>query len=417
MGVTEGGPAAQSFSDELAVGARAGPWLIEHELGRGGMGIVYAVVHEGSGKRAALKVLHRSVVGRAAFKPERVLLEARAVNAIGHPNVVDIFETGVLDDGRPYIVMERLLGESLTERAARGIAPGIAIAVLLRVCEALRAAHAAGVVHRDLKPDNIFLVTHPEHPRLRRVKLLDWGIARMLHHDPQATLDGQLVGTPQYLAPEQARGERVSAATDVYSLGVVAYELFLGRLPFEALTATEMMAQHMLAPPLHPRARWVAIPRALEELLLAMLAKDPRQRPPIAAVARHLVEARAELTRQDRAFEVVAFPDPEPARPTAEMPAITSRRWPVTLGVLVLLASGGLFMIAQRGDRRAGAYVRAGDAYVRTAEPAPTRPAIVIPEPRPPAAEVNPTRAACGGPRTRARHPAPACARPVRGPQ
>jgi serine/threonine-protein kinase len=209
--------------DALLPGAKAGPWIVERELGRGGMGAVYAVVHEEIGKRAALKILH----GRLAipgFNADRMLTEAKLVNQVGHPNIVDIFETGHLPDRRPYIVMERLEGQPLSFRADEGkIQADQVIAILLQVCDALIAAHAAGIVHRDLKLDNIFLVDNPDDPGTPKVKLLDWGIAKDINHDVKHTVEGQLVGTPQYLSPEQARGAAVTPQTDVYSLGVMAY--------------------------------------------------------------------------------------------------------------------------------------------------------------------------------------------------
>ena len=222
-----GGVEVSSLPDVLPRGAIAGPWRVEDELGRGGMGSVYAVVHEEIGKRAALKVMHRHLV--TVNSAERILLEARVVNQVRHPNIVDIFETGTLTDGRPFIVMERLDGISLAQRAANSkLLPDQVIAILLHVCDALIAAHAKGVVHRDLKLDNVFLIDNAELPDQPGVKLLDWGIAKVLSQDDvRHTIDGQLIGTPQYLSPEQARGGAVSAQTDVYSLGVMAYKLFL----------------------------------------------------------------------------------------------------------------------------------------------------------------------------------------------
>src|SRR5262245_16042495 len=253
-------PGPAEVSDVLAPGAKAGPWLVERELGRGGMGAVYAVVHDEIGKRAALKVVHSRLLA-PGFNPDRMLLEAKVVNQVAHPNIVDIFETGKLEDGRPYIVMERLAGQPLAYRADDGkILPDQVIAILLQVCDALIAAHAGGIVHRDLKLDNVFLVDNPDDPSTPRVKVLDWGIAKVINHDVKHTIEGQLVGTPQYLAPEQARGGKVSPQTDVYSLGVMAYELFLEQLPFEAETSAEIMAMHLRATPPPASDLWPDIP-------------------------------------------------------------------------------------------------------------------------------------------------------------
>jgi serine/threonine protein kinase len=135
--------------DGLLFGSKAGPWMVERELGRGGMGAVYAVVHTEIGKRAALKVVHARLLG-PGFNCDRMLLEAKVVNQVGHPNIVDIFETGKLPDGRPYIVMERLEGQPLSYRADEGkILPDLVISILLQVCDALIASHAAGVIHRE----------------------------------------------------------------------------------------------------------------------------------------------------------------------------------------------------------------------------------------------------------------------------
>lgn len=378
---TAGGLAgAMESSDVLLPGAKAGPWLVERELGRGGMGAVYAVVHEGIGKRAALKVVHQRLLV-PGFNSDRMLLEARVVNQVGHPNIVDIFETGVLSDGRPYIVMERLEGQSLSQRADDGkLLPDVVIAILLQICDALVAAHAAGVVHRDLKLDNVFLADNPEDPTAAKVKLLDWGIAKVINHDVKHTIDGQLVGTPQYLSPEQARGQVVTPQTDVYSLGVMAYELFLEQLPFEAETAAEVMAMHLRAVPPPPSELWPDIPAPLEDLLLAMLAKQAEARPTMAEVALRLEAVRDELVRRRQATG--ALPRAITARPVIEAPHRISahrissstglaatdlaasqpvvwqsgtRRWQYAVGVFALAASAMLFWISRVGDRAAAA--------------------------------------------------------------
>jgi eukaryotic-like serine/threonine-protein kinase len=364
-------PPAPEGDGVLRPGTKAGPWLVERELGRGGMGAVYAVVHEEIGKRAALKVVHRRLM--PGFNSERMLLEAKVVNQVGHPNIVDIFETGRLEDGRPYIVMERLGGESLAVRADEGkLLPDAVIAIVLQVCDALIAAHAAGIVHRDLKLDNVFLIDNLDDPSLPRIKLLDWGIAKVIHHEVKHTIEGQLMGTPQYLSPEQARGQAVSPQTDVYSLGVMAYELFLEQLPFEAETAAEVMAMHLRAAPPRPRELWPDIPAELEDLLLAMLAKQPDQRPTMVEVARRLEAVRGELQRRCRARSgprpPAAAPDVPraPSRPGRVMSSglaptepfawrSEARRWQYAIGGLALALSGLMFWISRPGDRTANA--------------------------------------------------------------
>jgi serine/threonine-protein kinase len=354
-------PPAES-PDELLPGSMAGPWRVERELGRGGMGSVYAVHHEEIGKRAALKIMHSRLVTKQSA--ERMLVEARVVNQVGHPNIVDIFETGTLPDGRPYIVMERLEGVPLAVRAGESkILPDQVISILLQVCDALIAAHAAGVVHRDLKLDNVFLIDNPDDPSHPRVKLLDWGIAKVITTDVKHTVEGQLVGTPQYLAPEQARGAAVSAQTDVYSLGVMAYELFLEQLPFEAETSAEIMAMHLRALPPPPGELWPDIPPSLEHLLLAMLAKCPDARPSMLTVAHTLEIVRDELEARREHLGATAEPEPPvrisrrisaPALAPTE-PAMYERRrpWQFVVGALAIAASATMFVITRDSDSAA----------------------------------------------------------------
>jgi len=376
---------APESPDVLVPGAKAGPWIVERELGRGGMGAVYAVVHEDIGKRAALKVVHKRLLG-PSFNSDRMLLEAKVVNQVGHPNIVDIFETGKLSDGRPYIVMERLEGQPLSTRADNGkLLPDLVVGILLQICDALIAAHAAGVVHRDLKLDNVFLVDNPEDPDMPKVKLLDWGIAKLIHTDVKHTVEGQLVGTPQYLSPEQARGQVVTPQSDVYSLGVMAYELFLEQLPFEAETAAEVMAMHLRVPPPPPSELWPDVPPRLQDLLLAMLAKHASARPTSLEVARRLQAVREDFQRR-------RFGRATPRHRTTATPMDTSRRnrvvssmaiartesaawqsgtkrWQYAVGVLALAASGLLFSISRIGDHTAIAATADTGADVREHRP------------------------------------------------
>jgi tRNA A-37 threonylcarbamoyl transferase component Bud32 len=302
---------------ELPPGTLLGDWRVEAKIGEGGMGTVYAASHDLIGKRAALKVIraeHCTDRGAAA----RLLQEARVVNQISHKNIVDIFYAGELPDGRPFLVMELLSGKTLADRLSEGRLPAIeAIDVLLQVCNALGAAHSHGVIHRDLKPDNIVLAdTHGGTV----VKLLDWGIAKLTAPEAaSATGVGTLIGTPRYIAPEQARGKRVGEKTDIYSLGAIAYELFLESPPFTADNVADLLAAHLREPVVPPREVWPDIPEELDRLLLAMLAKDPAERPPLDDVVATLSRVRADLRRRSGHADVVE-PTAAPAPMTINVP-------------------------------------------------------------------------------------------------
>src|SRR5262245_37814049 len=221
------------IDDDLPPGASAGDYVIESRVASGGCGTVYVATHALLGRRAAVKVLH----GRLAASPqmvERFVREARAANIIRHPGIVDIFEFGALSDGRPYFVMELLEGTDLdTLLRMRGrLAFDEVLEILEPVVEALEAAHAAGIVHRDLKASNIMLLNSGGP---RAVKLLDFGVAKLLVPEPGAealTSMGQRLGTPVAMAPEQIRCGPVDARTDVYALGVLIFQMLTGRYPF-----------------------------------------------------------------------------------------------------------------------------------------------------------------------------------------
>jgi serine/threonine-protein kinase len=282
---------------DLAPGTRLGDWVVQSKIGEGGMGTVYAALHAEIGKHAAIKVI-RAALCATEFGGERFVQEARVVNQIGHPNIVDIFHIGRLADGRPYLVMELLRGSTLAERLDAGrvlVADGLDL--LLQICSALTAAHDAGVIHRDLKPDNIFIADTHHGPQ---VKLVDWGIAKLSAPGLSAgtvTRSGVLIGTPQYISPEQARGKPVDAGTDIYSLGAIAYELLLEAPPFTADNVADLITMHLREPVPPPSDVWPDIPPALEALLIQMLAKEPADRPTLARVVDTLTAVRAELER------------------------------------------------------------------------------------------------------------------------
>jgi tRNA A-37 threonylcarbamoyl transferase component Bud32 len=266
----------------LPAGALVGGYELTGLLGAGGMGQVYAAVHPVIGKRVAIKVL-LPAMSRDPEVVQRFVTEARAVNRIGHPNIVDIFAFGELEDGRHFMAMDLLVGESLRQRLARGPLPvGEVLAILDAVSSALIAAHAHGIVHRDLKPDNVFLAEVAGGGT--QVKLLDFGIAKLLGGQGMTTQIGALLGTPAYMSPEQARAEPIDARSDIYALGIVAWELLVGDLPFDATSYVEVLEAHVEQMPPPPSSRAPGIPPEVDALIGAMLAKQADQRPALADV-------------------------------------------------------------------------------------------------------------------------------------
>ncbi|ATB45884.1 serine/threonine-protein kinase [Corallococcus macrosporus] len=268
------------------VGTRCGSFRLTRRLGRGGMGSVYLGEHVSIGSRVAVKVLHAHLT----MYPElvqRFHAEARAVNLIGHENIVSIFDMDAAPP-RPYLIMELLDGSPLSAWVGTPLAAGAVVSVLSQVCDALQAAHARGIVHRDLKPDNIFLVRRKRSAPF--VKVLDFGIAKLADaHMPQ-THAGIIVGTPEYMAPEQSLGRGVDGRADLYALGVIAYQLLTGRLPFNDEGLTAQLVAHQLRPPPPPSSVYPAVSAALEHVILRALAKKPEDRYPSIAAFRDALQ-------------------------------------------------------------------------------------------------------------------------------
>ena len=306
-----------------------GDWRIGFELGRGGMGAVYAASHREFGKRAALKISHTSIDG-GSLGAKVFHREARVVQLIDHPAMPDIFATGT-HEGRPYLVMERLRGDTLTQLCDRGaIDREKAFELLLELCDVLAAAHDAKVVHRDLKLDNIFVL---ETPLGSRIKLLDWGFAYLIGEDDP--LRGMIAGTLSYVAPEQVLGAEITPACDIYSLGVVAYRLLLGQSPFAATSDVELVCRHLKAPPPHPAMLWPDIPKPLSDALIGMLAKEPLCRPTLAEVRAAFVAAKTPPRR--RRFTRTRGIEPL-ARPVAAKPTWARRVLGAVTGIVVAVA-------------------------------------------------------------------------------
>jgi eukaryotic-like serine/threonine-protein kinase len=241
------------------------------------MGVVYKGVNPELGGKVAIKVI--SDEGwRDKAAVERFFVEARAVSLIRHENIVKVLDLGWLSDGRPRIMMEYVDGVALSAvlRRRGGIGPRAMIGLGLEILDALAAAHAQGIIHRDLKPDNV-IVTPAGH-----VKLVDFGIAKLRREGEQTrglTADGTVLGTPLYMSPEQALGQRVDLRSDLYSFGVILYQGLTGRVPFAANNVFEILKQHVDARPAPPRAWRPELPEPLEHVVLRTLAKNPVERP------------------------------------------------------------------------------------------------------------------------------------------
>jgi eukaryotic-like serine/threonine-protein kinase len=278
--------AASALGAELEPGTNVGGYLIDAKIGEGGMGQVYGAHHPRIGKRVAIKVLSRAYCGDPAVV-ERFEQEARFVNEIKHPNIVDVFQFGELADKRSFFVMEWLEGEPLSALIERGpVSAQETMEILDVVCDALQAAHEAKVVHRDLKSDNIFLVTKRGK---RQVKLLDFGLAKLAGRgvDGQpvgTTKSGILVGTPAYMSPEQARSKPVDGRTDIYALGCLAYKMLTGQLPFPGDNAMDIILQQLNKPAPNPSKLAPKTPPELSKLVVLMMSKDPEQRPSLTAI-------------------------------------------------------------------------------------------------------------------------------------
>jgi tRNA A-37 threonylcarbamoyl transferase component Bud32 len=257
-----------------------GKYLLHGRIGKGGMGEVWEAEHALTGRRVAVKILGEAHLSNAKIVA-RFGREARAASAVQHPGIVEILDQDVTPAGEPFLVMEFLAGESLGERIKRKgkLSEGELIGIALPLLDALHAAHLAGVVHRDLKPDNIFLV--PRERGKEQVKILDFGISRkadeLAHH---LTQEGSVLGTPHYMSPEQARGEvDVDGRADVYAMGVLLYEAATGRVPFDAKNYNALLQRILGEEPASPRSRGAEISPAVERVILSAMAKTKAKRP------------------------------------------------------------------------------------------------------------------------------------------
>ncbi|WP_437676194.1 serine/threonine-protein kinase [Sorangium sp. So ce131] len=247
-------------------------------IGKGAMARVYLAVERETRLPVAIKVLE-SFAARAERTRERFMREAQSAAMIGHPNIVKVLDAGTRDDGAPYLVMEYLFGESLGDwlRRERLMDADLAVPVLCQAASGLAAAHRAGIIHRDVKPDNLFLLGAQGDPYA--VKVLDFGLAKIQAAD-HITATGTAVGTLEYMAPEQVVSDRPDARTDVYGLGVVMFRAFTGELPFPRSEQSELLARQLVTQPPRPSERRRGIDRLTEAVILKAIRKRPENRYP-----------------------------------------------------------------------------------------------------------------------------------------
>jgi eukaryotic-like serine/threonine-protein kinase len=356
---------AETAESDLAPGDKVGEYLIDRKLAEGGMGAVYSGHHPVIGKRVAVKVL----APHCASIPDlvrRFVEEARATNKIGHPNIIDIFSFGTLADARPFFVMEFLDGASLAHRMDAGDLTATETRRILRqICSALEAAHRAGIVHRDLKPENVWIAT-PAHED-SYAKVLDFGIAKLLDNQQgKNTATGAAMGTPRYMAPEQCMGRAVDHRADVYSLGIILYEMFAGVVPFRGETFGELIYQQMSEIP-EPPSKHRPMEPELERLILMCLEKDPAKRPESAKELARLID----LALRDGSQPIT---QPRTAALTAQAAPVPITTMSQSVGQVVVPVPGA-------SRKRAGLVIAAtalvvviGGALLSRSHPAPPEP-------------------------------------------
>lgn len=405
--------ATDSLTDDLGdepsdayIGVTLGDrYVIDRVLGEGGMGKVYRAHHKVIDKKVAIKILHAELA-KDKEAVGRFLREARAASSIGNPHIVDITDFGEAADGSTYFVMEFLNGQSLgdTLEELGKIPPKTTVDLAIQLCNGLAAAHAEGIVHRDLKPDNIILVK-PKGTWAGQglfVKILDFGIAKVTGpsgNTSKLTMAGAVFGTPHYMSPEQAAGEGVDQRADIYSLGVMLYEMVSGELPFKAENFMGVLTQHMYKPPpsLRGRADELDCPDALESIILKCMAKRTEARyQSMDELAEDLLAFRQTGVAKASQGTAASYADPlgtvvsnSEGRPALPAPRTSKRLVALAISITTILLSFAITSLWLRSHptKNAADPAKTAAASVPSAAAAPSASALApivpkaVPEP------------------------------------
>ena len=338
----------------------AGQFRVVQRIGSGGMGSVYKAEQPEMNRFVAIKILHPKYLARPDLV-SRFRREARAMSHLSHPNTARVFLFNQLEDGACYIVMEYLEGQNLAQlvRAEGPMDPARAINVIIQVCGALEEAHRVGIIHRDLKPENIFLTTQggiADYP-----KVLDFGLAKVTEREMRPgslilTQEGMVFGTPEFMSPEQTQGETLDRRSDIYSLGLILYELLTGKLPFDAHQPMDFISLHINSQPipLGERVPGRTYPPGLQDVILKALGKRPEDRfesaaefamalracvEPIVTGAMRALPSQPGIANSSGPFPQVSAPTPVTSAPPV-LP--TSKTTWILLGLCAVFAAAGV---------------------------------------------------------------------------
>ncbi|MFO0681673.1 MAG: protein kinase [Sandaracinus sp.] len=324
------GTALRDLPDPLLGRVIGGNYLVTQKIGAGGFGTVFRARHEVLGRDVAIKFLNSDLAVDATNR-SRFLREAKAANRIDHEHIIDITDYGETEDGMVYLVMELLEGRPLSTELGKGpISVSRAIDIATQVASALARAHELDVIHRDIKPDNIYLVD--QQGRRDFVKLLDFGLAHM-KGELRLTATGAVFGTPEYMAPEQARGAPLTYAADLYALGCVIFQMLTGQLPFSGSTP-DLILKHMREPPPLPSSRARGIPQDVDQLVHKLMDKDPKKRhrdahhlvEELRRVAESLPASGVRISVQPRKNDTIPSTAPTPSESAASISGLVPRQ-------------------------------------------------------------------------------------------